>query len=124
MKKQIIFLVVMVVLFSCNNDSISTDSELEGKWNLISVSCYCEPINLEKGEQIWIFDLSKNSLKVKNNVSEELHTILETGTYDIVLEGTKITILSIEYDYYFENGNLILSDHPESDGPLISYVRD
>jgi hypothetical protein len=125
MKKLIFLFIVSGILFSCNknDDNNEVTNELNGQWNLISVSCLCEPVDLETGEHIWNFDIDNNELNVVNNVTESLHTILETGTYNISVTTNKVTIQTIEYDYYFENGELYLADNPESDGPLITFVR-
>lgn len=124
-KKEIAFIVLLGLFTFCSkNNKDSINSDLNGKWNLVQVTCFCEPINLEIGEQIWTFNLSDNELIVENNVTEPLHTIFETGNYEINIEVDKITILSVEYDYYFENGKLYLSDNPEVDGPLIEFIKD
>ena len=125
MKKLIFLFIVSGILFSCNknDDNNEVTNELNGQWNLISVSCLCEPVDLETGEHIWNFDIDNNELNVVNNVTESLHTILETGTYNISVTNNKVTIQTVEYDYYFENGKLYLADNPESDGPLITFVR-
>ena len=112
-------------MISCNNDDENgITNELNGEWNLVYVSCECEPVDLEIGEHIWTFDLSENKLYVINNVTEQLHTILETGTYNLSVTDNTVTIQTITYDYYFENEKLYLADHPESDGPLIEFVKD
>ena len=126
MKNTVLLLVVVGFLFSCNksDDINQITNELIGDWNLISVRCFCEPINLETGEHIWKFNLTENELNVTNNVSEDLHTILKTGTYDINVIDSKITILNIEYDFYFENEKLFLTNQPESDGPIIEFIKE
>jgi hypothetical protein len=126
MKKTVLLLVIVGFLFSCNNSDGTNQitNELNGDWNLISVRCFCEPINLETGEHIWEFNLTENELNVTNNVSQDLHTILETGTYDINVIDSKITILNVEYDFYFENGKLYLTNQPESDGPIIEFIKE
>lgn len=91
---------------------------------MVYVSCECEPVDLEIGEHIWTFGLSENKLYVINNVTEQLHTILETGIYDISVTDNKVTIQTVEYDYYFENEKLYLADHTESDSPLIEFVKE
>jgi len=124
-KKILLRLFILIGMISCNNtDENEITNKLNGKWNLVNVSCECQPVDLETGEHIWTFDLSKNKLYVINNVAEQLHTIFDTGTYNITVTGNKVTILAITYDYYFKNEKLFLADHPESDGPLIKFVKD
>ena len=128
MKKLIFLFIVSGILFSCNesdenNENNEVTNELDGQWNLVSVSCLCEPIDLQTGEHLWNFDINNSELNVVNNVTESLHTILETGNYDITVTNNKVKIQSVEYDYYFENGKLYLADSPESDGPLITFIK-
>lgn len=123
--KNIILLLLFTVFISCSkNDNPVKTNPLNSQWNLIKVTCECQTINLEIGEHVWTFNTSESKLYVQNNVTEQLHTILETGTYDISISGDKITILTVEYDYYFENGTLFLADQPEADGPLIKFIEN
>ncbi len=121
---QIALLVFIVSLYSCTEDDGAENNKLplHGDWNLVNVSCYCAPSDLEKGEHIWDFDLLKNEVVVQNKVAKDLQ-ILPTGTYQFELTDSTITIKNVAYDYYFENKKLILADRPESDGPLMEFVR-
>lgn len=121
----ICFLAFVGLLISCNkSDNNTALNQLNGEWNLVMVTCECETISLEAGQNIWLFNVQESKLEVTNNVTEQLHTIPETGMYDIVLAQNKVTFKEVVYDYYFENGKLFLADHPELDGPLIEFVRD
>ena len=114
----------MAILSSCSNDDdCSISNELSGVWNLISVSCECEPGDFETGEHVWNFDVTNNEINVINNPDEDLQ-ILDTGSYAFTLTNNTITILSVVYDYYFENENLILANNPEADGPLMEFIRN
>ncbi len=126
MKKETLTLILalLTILFSCNtNDDDEIIDTLEGKWNLVDVTCACAPVDFEKGDHIWTFDLSEKKLTVVNNKDENLQ-VLETGSYDFILNNNKITILTVEYDYYFKEAKLYLADRPEADGPLIEFLRD
>lgn len=132
MKTLIKSLVIMVLInsVSCDKDNEDLnsliDKGLNGKWNLISVSCECEPVNLVKGQQIWFIDTFKNKLTVENYVTEDLHTIFESGEYSISINhpDSEIEILSTDYSFWFNYEDLFLGDRPEVDGPLIKFVRD
>ncbi|MEQ8707079.1 MAG: hypothetical protein RIC19_24315 [Phaeodactylibacter sp.] len=126
MKKTFLLLALITIFASCNKDDDGKPSttELGGEWNLVSVTCLCEPVSLEVGEHIWDFDLSENQLNVINNVAEQLHTILPTGSYPIIVTDSTVELQGIAYDYYFENERLFLADMPEVDGPLIEFVRE
>jgi len=128
--QNILSIVILASLFSCDKEKEDlnslVNSGLNGKWNLISVSCECAPVDLEKGQQIWYIDTVKSKLTVENNVIEDLHTILETGEYSITIDHTnsKIEILSTNYDYWIRESDLYVADKPWVDGPLIKLVRD
>lgn len=126
MKKIALLLAIFGMLSSCNgnDDTVEINDELNGIWNLISVTCFCDPVNLETGQHIWEFDMNANKLHVTNNVTEDLHTILETGVYDISATSHTVTIQNIQYEYYFDNEKLFLADDPASDGPIIEFIKD
>lgn len=129
---RILFTLILSITFfsSCSNDDdnigcgvIPEPLALKGIWNLINVSCECEPVDFQIGEHVWNFNNDDGEIIVVNNPNEDLQ-ILETGTYDFIATGSKITIQSVTYDFYFENEKLFLADHPEIDGPLLEFVRN
>lgn len=115
-------------LMACSEDEqdpirMIEATSLDGRWNLIDVTCECAPVDFEPGEHVWLFDLSNRELEVSNTVDEPLQQ-LATGTYSIELTGNTITIEGVTYDYYFEEMFLYLADQPEVDGPLMKFTRD
>lgn len=123
--KNLFLFVLCFSLLSCNNDDeVANAHVLDGKWNLVEVSCECLPVNLDKGQHIWRFNVNENKLLVENNVNENLHTILDSGTYTIDVTNDIVKLQDIEYDYYFNEGVLYLDHQSESDGPLIKLLRD
>jgi hypothetical protein len=123
-KPKLFLLVICIGLFfSCkSDDKIIVLNPISGAWNLVDVSCECAPPNFQ-ANHLWSFDLIQNKVTVTNEQDENLQ-ILNDGTYDFVLETNTILIESVEYDYYFEDGNLFLADEPESDGPLMKFERE
>lgn len=124
----LILILALISLLSCDKDDFdSLENEgLNGKWNLIDVSCECEPVDLEKGQLIWYIDTVHSKLTVVSHVIENLNTIMESGEYSITINhiDSRIEILSTDYEYWFENGDLIIADRPWVDGPLLRFVRD
>ena len=106
--------------------SVDQNANLNGKWHLISVSCECMPVNLEKGDCIWNFNTMIQKLTVQKHDSTDIIIELEPGTYEINVnyELSKITINDIEYDFWFEDCKLYIANHPEVDGPLIEFIRE
>ncbi|MGD1844984.1 MAG: hypothetical protein ACFB10_06275 [Salibacteraceae bacterium] len=91
---------------------------------MMDVTCECRPVFLQRGDQVWTFDVETNQLHVRNNSPQPENSILASGTYPIAVGSQSVTIETVEYDYYFTNGRLFLSDHPEVDGPLIEFEKD
>ena len=124
---RLILILALTSLLACDKDELGSleNKGLNGKWNLISVSCECEPVNLEKGQLIWYIDTVKSKLTVVNHLTEDVNG-MESGEYNITINqvDSRIEILSIDYEYWFENSDLIIADRPWVDGPLIRLVRD
>ncbi|WP_303920645.1 hypothetical protein [Draconibacterium sediminis] len=124
---KLIMILALTSLLACDKDELGSleNKGLNGKWNLISVSCECEPVNLEKGQLIWYIDTVKSKLTVVNHLTEDVNG-MESGEYNITINqvDSRIEILSIDYEYWFENSDLIIADRPWVDGPLIRLVRD
>ncbi|MDC8003423.1 hypothetical protein POV27_05135 [Aureisphaera galaxeae] len=123
MKKIFLPILVLMVFFSCKEDDTSETNSLQGRWNLINVTCECPPVDFQIGEHVWTFNVVDNNVRVVNNPDEDLQ-ILETGNYDFSLTDNTITILSVPYDYFFEGETLFITDQPEVDGPALEFVRN
>jgi len=119
MKNVIIVILLTFLIVSCHK---SNESKLEGKWLLIDVSCECIPAQLNQTAHVWDFDVDKKKLTVTNNVEDTLQ-ILNSGIYPIKIDNNNITIKTVTYEYYFKNGFMFLSDHPELDGPLLKFKK-
>lgn len=124
---RLILILALTSLLACGKDELSDleNKGLNGKWNLISVSCECEPVNLEKGQLIWYINTVQSKLTVVNHLTDDVNG-MESGEYNITInqEDSRIEILSIDYEYWFEDSDLIIADKPWVDGPLIRLVRD
>jgi len=124
---------------ACNKEEdTSQPLALEGTWNLVSVTCLCEPTvpELQPGEHIWGFDPEAALITVESTVDgDTLAYVPDSGSYPFVQNTVDQTVTvenlifnggaptTITFDYSFENGDLILSDDPEVDGPLMQFVR-
>ena len=113
MRTFLILILSITVFSSCSNDDDNTSCgllveplELNGIWNLVEVSCECEPSDFEIGEHVWNFNFDDRKINVVNNPEEE-GQILETGIYDFTVNNSEITI-NVTYDFYFNNEKLYL----------------
>lgn len=122
------FLLLTVLLFTAvactkeNNEP--AENELQGEWYLVDISCFCEPIDLEKGESIWEFDIENSEVHIDKNTNKEGPYLFNTGSYPITVTDSTVSLSNRTYDYYFENSKLYLSDNPAVDGPLLEFERD
>ena len=119
MKNTILFFMLVLIGTACKKTNIN---KLEGKWTLIEVSCECYDPDFDSTAHVWDFNTDDNEVVVTNAVVNNLQ-ILSAGAYSIELTDDKIKIESVNYDYYFENGFLIIEDQPELDGPLLKFKR-
>jgi hypothetical protein len=138
MKNRIFGLLAALLLLSaCNKDDENTQPlALEGTWNLKEVSCECKPTNLQAGEHIWGFDPEAALVNIQSTVDgDTLSYVPDPGSYTFIQNTVDKTVTiedivfsggapsTITFDYAFEDGDLILSDDPEADGPWMRFVR-
>lgn len=129
MKKTILKLsLIMFIFISCkNDDSNNNPNPLNGKWFIDRIDCFCEYNNNSFTEEyiLWEINTENNTLKVINYFSDE-SVFLATGQYNFTLTEDSININDsdsiLNYEYKFENEKLILSNHPELDGELITFI--
>ncbi len=96
---------------------------MQGKWYMDSYTAFLPELpDIKKDEIIWTFQ-SGQKLLVENSIEDKYPFILKSGTYEYQINNAKITIDNQTYDYRFENGKLILSDKPELDGPIFSFIK-
>jgi len=137
--KNYIFVLFAALLFftACDREDAGVQPlALEGTWKLRAVTCLCEPVQLQSKEHIWGFDQETAMITIQSKVDgDTLAYVPDSGTYsfvqneaaktvtieDLVFNGGEPT--AITFDYSFEDGDLILSDDPEVDGPLMRFVR-
>lgn len=124
MKKISILLFFLGLFISCNTDDNSippTIAQVDGVWKLIDVSCECIPPNFQT-THTWDFNISENKVTVTNETDEDLQ-ILDNGTYPFVITTSTITIESIEYEYFFQDGKMYIGIEYVADGPLLVFER-
>ena len=130
--KKILFLVALSLIamtYSCdkeeNNDcSPSQSHALDGEWHLINVSCECEPVILELGENVWTMNVAVGTLVVEDNTTEDYPAVPASGNYDLIVTTDSLYYeWPYGYTYHFQNGDLFLDQQSESDGPLVQLTR-
>lgn len=131
MKNYLMLPAIMILALNLSCERIPdelkslTNTGLNGKWNLVSVICDCDPstTSYRKGEQVWYIDTlnSKLTVFVRNGTPE-----VQQGTYDIIIEreASKIEIASIRYDFWYRENDLFISYQAYVGGPNMRFVRD
>ncbi len=126
MKKSILLLItISLFAFSCEDDAL-LPTDLNGEWVLISFSCFCPPEarEIEVGNHIWTIDVDTKKVIVENKDEEDTPSALfASGEYTISISDSTLSMDGSSFDFYFEDNLLVLSDHPELDGPIFTFMK-
>ncbi len=140
MKKRILFLMLIVVLFSCNkNDDINTETELFGNWKLIEMTGNIPNSTTTGSEMEWqenyllksdgTFQKSRN----RNGVITEV-----SGTYNLINSSNELFLelifnseseiigscnLDLKEEMFFQSKNTLSSTWENCDGPGLKYEK-
>ncbi|MFK7953501.1 MAG: hypothetical protein AB8B73_11690 [Ekhidna sp.] len=124
--KRLLYITLFASFISGCTDETISPSNLDGEWVLTSYVCFCLPESREIniGDHIWSFDAENRNLIVENTSDKESNgVLLSSGTYPISVSDSSITISESSYDFSFEDDYLILSDQPELDGPILTFIK-
>ncbi|WP_052599892.1 hypothetical protein [Aureispira sp. CCB-QB1] len=129
-KLVLLSLLAVLMFSSCKKEEPinSPSNRLHGEWNLMQYSAGLAGLeNYNKDDVTWTFN-SNGTVDVVINVAlNNSHMPIQSNTTDTyIMNGTKVKLASIDYDYdiSFDNGKLILSNSPAVDGPSILFERD
>ena len=124
--KFLIFLVLgfCIVVASCNNDSLTPTSTIDGNWNLKNISGGFAGINDNYIPEsiIWMFNSQNSTLTVENNNSQNtIYDGFESGVYTYsILENAGNSYLIVEEmelgGITLTEDNLILNQNETSTG--------
>jgi hypothetical protein len=110
--------IVLCLLVSCSKDE---DPGIEHSWSLTYFTNGFAGGDYQTGDVVWRFD-SKKNLTVEINVQlPGLPPVLAEGEYPYELKPEKIVINDVEYGYVLKRNELIIFNHPEVDGPYLSF---
>ena len=132
MKKIVFTLIIVGVLFSCNNDDDSNSStELIGNWKLIAV--LADPgdgsgtFSVVESEKIITFEnsgvITSNGTLCDMSINADN---LTSGTYSIIESTFKSSdCINPDYDYTFEkNGAILIIDYPCIEPCQAKYIKE
>lgn len=126
MKKIILNLSLILLIISCNNSNDDhTENPLNGKWFMDRYIIFSPTIpDLSEAYILWDFNTTTNILTIVNYYTGDGFTY-ETGYYNFTYTNHQISIDNgtniIIYDYEFDGNKLVISNHPELDGPAITF---
>lgn len=132
--KLLSFAFIVLTLASCSKDEEVNNSEnpsnsqnsIQGSWSqTMMVNGLAGYQEFELGEIIWTFS-SNNQVTLEFNIPDsevEQSLPLEPGTHTYTIEDGQVKFEDHTswYDFYFENGNLIIENDPEVDGPRMEF---
>ena len=125
--KNLLFILFCFILYSSCDKTEENTASLSGKWNLVyaqyGIAGYD---NFAKNDIVWTFQ-NMNTVDVSINITLDAHAHLpieQNGIFNTPSTDNKITLEGREYDYYFEDNKLIISNNPQVDGPLYRFERD
>lgn len=128
MKNYLLVLLASTLLLgACQKDTgtpRNTSMTLTGDWYMTKYVAFAPTLpSLTRGDILWRFNANAPTITIQNNTS----SLQPSGTYTYTNTATEITINFTTYtqtfDYSFSNGEMILSDNPQLDGPVMTFVR-
>lgn len=116
----------MGFLLGCGKDNDDVRASLlDGGWTLESHSCgFFQLTSLENETYTWSFNTKQKLLTVVSSYDGDFFCVPSPGTYNIVVDSSKISIESVSYDYVVTSEKLIVSDSPASDGPQFNFIKE
>lgn len=117
MKNIYLTLSIFLLFTNCSEQEIiQKENPIYNKWSLVKFEPGLSPTEtFNEGKVEWFFQQS-NKLKVEIDNSISSSPIKPNGEYVFSLNGNRISIDNIEYDYSINENTLIISDDPSSDG--------
>lgn len=112
------------MMISCSDDdNPQINPELNKAWEMKSyVAHIIELPEINSGDIIWTIDVPNKKLTIVNNIEEQYPYIRSSGIYDVEINHNTIKISDTSYDYSIVNGELIVSNNPELDGPSMAFI--
>ena len=114
-----IFLILTAFFFftgCCREVVKQQENSIYSKWHLVKFEPGLSPTQIFiEGKIIWLFQ-QQNKLKVEIDNTVSSSPIKSTGEYEFSLNGNRISIDHVKYDFSISEKTLIISDNPSSDG--------
>ncbi|MCK0123989.1 hypothetical protein MWU76_06225 [Gelidibacter sp. F2691] len=122
---MLLILSIFFFITSCSEeeDEKQQSTSIYNQWDMIKYEPGLSPTeNFSKGQVSWNFEKT-NSLKVQIDKTISNPPLKNEGTYEFSINGDRISIDNIEYDFSINQKTLTISDDPASDGFKITFAK-
>ena len=125
MKSIILILSILFSLTSCSDDKIEKQEiDITGLWSLIKFEPGFSPTeNFSENQIIWSFQQT-NILKIQIDNTVSTPPLKTEGEYNFSINGNRVTIDNMKYDFSINENILIISDNPSSDGFKATFSKE
>lgn len=112
-----LILSVLFLFTGCNEEETKQqENSIYKQWNLIKYEPGFSPTeNFSENQIIWHFQQT-NILKIQVDNAVSTPPLKTDGEYDFSINGNRVSINNMEYDFSISESTLIISDDPSSDG--------
>jgi len=124
--KYLVCFLMFAIINTCTKRDVIRNNPLSGSWELVSYGAGRLFEEFDAGEVILTFDVAEEVLTVENNYVEKRLNIPASGKYTYTQKIAQINIQDETFmngtttlDFKFEGKNLVLSNKPEVDGPIM-----
>lgn len=117
MKNMYLILAMFIIITGCNEEETKQqENSIYNQWSLIKYEPGLSPTeNFNVSQISWNFQQT-NILKIQVDNTVITPPLKTEGEYDFSINGNRVSINNMVYDFSISENTLIISDNPSSDG--------
>ena len=121
---MILILSIFLLITGCSEEETKQqENSIYGQWSLIKYEPGLAPTESFSVNQIsWSFEYT-NILKIQTENTVNTPPLKTEGEYEFSINGNRISINNMEYDYSTNENTLVISDDPSSDGFKATFLK-
>jgi hypothetical protein len=124
MKKMFLILSIFFLITGCGEEETKQqENSIYNQWSLIKYEPGLSPTEDFNENQIYWDFQQTNILKVQVDNTVSTPPLKTEGEYDFSLNGNRVSIGNMEYDFSISENTLIISDDPSSDGFKATFLK-
>ncbi len=124
MKKFIVPVLLLLLIFSCKKENEKSEPDYYGQWSLIHFSKQTHTESYNTGEIIWEFnEYDELIVTVNTDLSNSELPITTSGIYQYIGAPDVVSIQNIQYAAEVQQDTLILSRNAAAGGPVMKFVK-